>query len=550
MSQLLKKYALLAACAVLALFFAMRPVHAQSVAMGGTGEHLLFAYWSTAKYVNTLVAIKSPLGVRNSGEAMNVVRIVIRDAMGKGVADFNTCLMPGDSWTASLSMDGLMVGDPGGCDDAVVQPAASTDREGGNGMMATPMAGEMIPLDADGGYFEAWLNPMATFNDDTIACSATYSSADADAGIAVGDSVPSGTIIDTSEHSITGNMNCVADDRVGDYDKDGLAENATPKNISGMAMLVSAMSGFSSSYNATALTGCGNADDIAANDASINATADDGNGCWVIGTDDDGAPITSALMAQGKDLLTGRWTAINDMNIMSHTKVVLTFPVGNETDGNHQLNHMTTDEDDNEVAGTDPVSVYAFDDMGQVAGQGTAMLGMNVNMCMFDRMDMDDGMDDGMGDGMDMDDGMGDGMDMDDGMPMFYCNDNMDMAVELAGMAGEFRIFNNNADQVNDDNMLMDIDNVADEDQLDDGTEVEGFGTQAFTSPETTEAVRDRENSGQVPEEALHAIGLVFSYFMGTDDQQYDQATSVQWIDIDPAAITASDAVSGMSDDL
>ena len=64
MSQLLKKYALLTACAVLALCFATRPAHAQMVADGGTGEHLLFGYWSTANYMNTWVAIHSPVGVR------------------------------------------------------------------------------------------------------------------------------------------------------------------------------------------------------------------------------------------------------------------------------------------------------------------------------------------------------------------------------------------------------------------------------------------------------------------------------------------------------
>ena len=35
------------------------------------------------------------------------------------------------------------------------------------------------------------------------------------------------------------------------------------------------------------------------------------------------------------------------------------------------------------------------------------------------------------------------------------------------------------------------------------------------------------------PAESLGAIGLVFSYFMGTDGMQYDQATPIQSIDID-----------------
>ena len=45
--------------------------------MGGTGEHLLFAYWSTANYMNTNVNVHSPLGVRTSGETKNVVRVVV-----------------------------------------------------------------------------------------------------------------------------------------------------------------------------------------------------------------------------------------------------------------------------------------------------------------------------------------------------------------------------------------------------------------------------------------------------------------------------------------
>ena len=124
MSQLLKKYALLAACVALAMCFATRPAHAQMVDDSGTGEHLLFAYWSTANYVNTNVNIHSPLGVRASAEALNVVSVVvIRDAMGMAAVDFKTCLTPGDSWTATLSSEGLMVMDPGECDALVQQTA-------------------------------------------------------------------------------------------------------------------------------------------------------------------------------------------------------------------------------------------------------------------------------------------------------------------------------------------------------------------------------------------------------------------------------------------
>ncbi len=491
MSQLLKKYALLTACAVLALCFATRPAQAQTVAMGGTGEHLLFAYWSTADYTNTNVNIHSPLDVRDkpSDETMNVVRVVIRDAMGKGQADFKICLMPGDSWTATLSMDGLMVMDGGGCDESVHHSAGSRTESA----TSTPMMGEMMALGADSGYIEAWLAPTGGLVDDSVRCS------------------PAGA-------------NCLA---AGGFDTDLAEENATPSVISGSAMLVSAMSGFSSSYNAVALTGCG-ADATTA----IASDTDDGNGCWVLGTADtagtganaNGGPINAALSTLDMDLLTGRWTAISDMNVMSHTKVVVTFPVGNETDGYHQLNHTVVD-DGEETAGTDPVSVYAFDDAGNISAMGTAMLGMNVNICMFGMMDMDDDHDHDHGDDMDMGDGMTSadmhGDDMDGGMPMLSCNDEMVDTLE-EGMSGGFRIFNNNADEDPEDTNPLDGLEISGE-NADDGEEVEGLGIAAVAAD---------SDSGQVAAEDFDAIGVVFSYFMGTDGMQYDQATPIQSISL------------------
>ena len=483
MSQLLKKFALLTACAVLALCFATRPAHAQTIASGGTGEHLLFAYWSTANYTNTNVNIHSPLDVRDSGETMNVVRVVIRDAMGEGAADFKICLKPGDSWTATLSMDGLMIMDGGDCDDSVYHAAGSRT----SGATSTPMMGEMMAIDADSGYIEAWLAPTGGLVDDSVRCS------------------PAGT-------------NCLA---AGGFDTDLAEENATPSFISGSAMLVSAMSGFSSSYNAVALMGCGASAGTIIGGAD-GTVADDGNGCWVIDAADDGAPINTALSTLDMDLLTGRWTAISDMNVMSHTKVVVTFPVGNETDGYHQLNHTVVDGDE-ETAGTDPVSVYAFDDAGNISAMGTAMLGMNVNMCMFDMMDMDDDHD--HGDDMDMGDGMTSpdmhDDDMDGGMPMLSCNGEMVDTLE-GGMAGGFRIFNNNADGDADDADPSDGLQISGE-NADDGEEAEGLGVATVAAD---------SDSGQVAAEDFDAIGVVFSYFMGTDGMQYDQATPIQSISL------------------
>ena len=132
--------------------------------MGGSGEHLLFAYWSADNYMNTNVNIHSPLGVRVSGETMNVVRVVIRDDMGEAARDFKICLKPGDSWTATLSMGGLMVMDAGECGSV---QRLSPDRN--NLPHPTPMMEEMASLgDATSGYLEAWLAPTEGLNDDTV----------------------------------------------------------------------------------------------------------------------------------------------------------------------------------------------------------------------------------------------------------------------------------------------------------------------------------------------------------------------------------------------
>ena len=258
-------------------------------------------------------------------------------------------------------------------------------------------------------------------------------------------------------------------------------------------MLVSPMSGFSSSYNAVALNMCGNQDpdnsdtaltgaqmvsvaltnsltnidDDSSDDAETPTPADmpvnagdDGNGCWHVLQDDPGtaatnegdamgAPINAALMAQTKDLLTGRWTAIDDDNVMSHTKVVLTLP----------MNHF------NFADGTaDPLSLHVFDDMGNIVLHSVGVdLPMGVNTCMFMS-------------------------------GMVSCNDTEIGSLGDA-MSGEFRIHNNIA-------------------------------------PERPARVGENPDS-QTPAESLAVIGLVFSYFQGSDGMQYDQVTPLQWIDVD-----------------
>ena len=467
MSHLLR-YTLLAGCAALALCVTTRAAHAQMVDPKGTGEHLLFAYWSTADYTNTLVNIHSPLGVRSGTQTMNVVKVTVRDKMGAEATQFNICLTPGDFWTASLTSEGLQVGDPGDCDDDVQPPTGVRVTPA---LVQTPPKGEMVSLGtATSGYLEAWLAPDGALKDDAV--------------------------ITATEGP----------------DSDVLPEDATPQYISGSAMLVSAMSGFSSTYNATALTGCGNAagDRISKADADI-AIVDDGDGCWTITDTDgaivddgdgeplsDGAPITSALTALDQDLLTGRWTAIADEDVTSNTKLVLTFPV------NH-LNYAANTANDI-AAGTDPVSLYVFNDVGEIALRShTVMLGRNVNMCTFKTSG--DMADDPMSG------------DMADPMPMLSCNDMEVGALNDMAMAGGFRIFNNTMeDGFTDDDPPVFV----------SGTETAGFGV---------DTTADATGTGQLPAEPLNALGLIFSYFMGTDGNQYDQVTPVQ-----PVSIDASDA--------
>ena len=307
-------------------------------------------------------------------------------------------------------------------------------------------------------------------------------------------------------------------------------------NISGIATLVSPMSGFSSSYDATALMDCGNQDvgdtprsiATALPLAAADQGSDDGNGCWHVvvdadgdNTDDAGAPITAALMTQDRDLLTGRWMAISDENIMSHTKVVLTFPV------NH-LNYEGVDDDGDDAEGTDPVSILVFDDAGQLALEARdVMLGMDVNMCQF----MPAGMN--MGDDMMGDDMMGD--DMMNGMPMLSCNG--EMVGELDGMAGEFRIFNGVASTLantaaTDESTPFDNNPTNEPNYISgDGTETDNLSILNALDATTGEA-DDEPFGGQVPAESLNALGLVFSYFEGTDGNLYDQANGIQWISV------------------
>ena len=86
----LQRSARLIACAVLAFCSTTQEAAAQAVTVApyGAGEHLLFAYWSTAAGTNTHVNIHSPLGIRSAhhAEEQNVVAVRVRSAASKAIS--------------------------------------------------------------------------------------------------------------------------------------------------------------------------------------------------------------------------------------------------------------------------------------------------------------------------------------------------------------------------------------------------------------------------------------------------------------------------------
>ena len=513
MRQFLERYTLLTVCVMLAFCVTTRSAHAQLVprytldetantltydlnypiqTSNHHGDHLIFGYWSTANYTNTHINIHAPYGVQDSNEVKNVVHVRARNADAdvdkNTIVSFNICLMPGESWTAVLSSEGLMVVDPGECDDDVYQnPNTRTVTH-----VSTPEMGEMVSLgDANEGFIEAWTAPTGGLVDNSVPCTQAA--------------------IDDAN-----NTRCTADTAVaGGPDADVMPDHATGLNILGTASLVSAMSGFSSTYNAVALNGC---------DVTGSADPDDttGDGCWTANTAannaDDATPgatniingVMQGLMTASHYAIVGRWTAIADENVMSHTKLVLTF-----AGGNHLLYKgfdKSSADYRAEVTGVDPVSAYVFDDEGALVLRNHEVeLGMGVNKCLFMRPGM-----------MDMD---GD-MDMASMMPMLSCND-MEVGM-IDGMSGEFRIFNNTVAAVAARNPALPTDGSAAQPEAegsrqitDDGTENEGIGIADNTA---TPSVNEDAQSPAAP---LAITGLIFSYFEGTDGKQYDQVTPV-----------------------
>lgn len=443
MGQFLRKRALAAvlSAAVLvglaqpAVAATFNPTYPTQVTPNGVGDLLIFGYWTTVDR-DSLVAITNAFG----GQTQRFVHIRIREGVDSvEVANFTICLSPGDVWTAAITSTGagtsaLLIGNPGSCDDAVL---------GGQGLTPPPAPGDPpLDLGTDFGYITAY----------TLECSTNLGGLGLCPGLGT---APNGN------------------DDGGD------------DTLMGVATLVSATAGFSSSYNATSFIGF----DAINESASIRNANNTGRAHSLYTTILGGAPtvvagatpisagsartdVANALANEGgvsKELLMGRWTAATIFN--SSTDVVLTFPTGDYP---------------GVVVGGDPVSIWIFDeDENFNFSPRSVILDWEVNICRFRNPSVTES-----------------------GDTEFTCNGRAGLggpagrSVQGPGgtfESGWFRFINNN-DRINGG--------------IGDGTGVEF------------------DNINAIPDSAFPVIGLVFSFFQGTQGI-FDQSYPIQW-----AAIT------------
>ena len=421
------KHVLVTAVAIVALLCMAWPAQALKETTGGMGKHLLFAQWTTMNYRDTYIAIHSPLGVKSdlTMQDMNMVTVMIRGGgmpeltekmygggevkQAASLAEFRICLEPGDTWTATLTTDGakgsmLMVGDAGECDSSVYITDADMPGRGEDPDMVpmVPKMGTEYSIDGQMGFVEAYSSARQSVDED-------------------------------GEISFTEDADGDMEGRDEDGDEDDMTDSMS---ITGTAYLVSPMMGFASNYNAVALM-CHDFDEEATavrecrhNLDSDGTTADTENEINTALT--GGVTAADAPANTERKLLMGRW--VTEPMIGAMTDVVLTFP------GTNTLNYQTLDKgedadgalDDMDVPAIDPVSLFVFDEMGNIVAESRElMLGMAVNMCSFRSMMMDGDMMDG-----DMMDG-----DMMDGMSYVMCNGKM-VGDPFMATGGTFRIHN------------------------------------------------------------------------------------------------------------
>lgn len=420
MRQFLRKSAIVALLSAVALCGTARQATAQvAVTPNGVGDLLVFAYW-TAYERDTLIAITNAFG----GDARRYVHIRIHEGINSAdVGDFTICLSPGDVWTAAITSNGrnasdstLVIGNAGTCDNTVAS---------GQGLTPPPaQGGPGVPINADFGYIEAY----------TVECNSPALAP----GCPAAPTAPWGN------------------------------SNGGDDTIMGTATLVSASAGFSSSYNATSLSGF--------NAFNESATMRNTSGDGTIGGQGARPLLDAALANEGgvnKQVLMGRWTASTLFN--SSTDVVLTFPTGTRPQGANILGQPFPD----------PVSAWVFDEEENFIFSPRSMwITYEVNICRFINADESSSTN-----------------------TQFICNNNPVGSIRGTGdvlgpggtfSGGWFRILNNN------DLVPGAVDGIGD-----------GSGAES-------------DNIDAVPDSAFPVIGLVFSFFQGGTNI-FDQAYRIQW---------------------
>ena len=499
MKHLFGKHALVAVVAVLAVLCMTWPAQALKTHSGGVGHHLLYSYWTTADYKDTLIAIHDPLGVKKTFGGMNLVTVVVRDMMGGELAMFDICLADGDSWTAGISsseMEGmsmLTVGNEGECDGEIVQPGVNREGSPDN----TPKMGEPMYIKGMGGSIEAYSPWLVELADDRET---------GDPVTARNNSEP-GRLMDTVGPEPE-DRQTATEGGTGEVDSDTNAEPNDPQMITGVAFLVDTMMGYASAYNPVALTchDIGSTDRDGAEADEIEIDEDPLRSCHrdfdLDGTDvrTPAAPdaaegsrhpkgnlinklLTGGIhgVVQGDNVvgtamnteranLIGRW--ITAPEIAAETTVMVTFPGAAYED--HPLDM------------SDSVSLLVFDEMGMGGAPMNIMLDMAVNTCTFMMAD-------------------GGGTDI-------MCNG--EMVANIDSDRGGFRIYNSLAAAAG-----VDANNDDDFDDDDDTKPVDGDDTDAT----------DRYMAAMGAN--LPAIGLVHSHYdvMGMDGMMgsYDHLSSL-----------------------
>ena len=457
------------------------PTFRTQVTPNGVGDLLIFGYWTTEDR-DSLIAITNTFG----GQAERFVHIIIYEGINSAERlNFTICLSPGDVWTAAITRDGptssnssLIVGNPGTCDGSVANSSLTRP--------PLPVAAGGSPAPISGatfGYIEAY----------TMEC---ITGASAFAGQIPG--IPPFTQCPTPTlQNQTGSPPFGNDDGGDD-------------TLMGVATLVNATAGFSSSYNATSLIGYDALDES----ANVHNNSNDGRAHQFF--PDQGFPgptVGPVVLAPGaatavsagsarrdvanalaneagvsKEILMGRYTANPAFN--SSTDIVLTFPTGDQT------------------GAADPVSFFVFDEeeVFRFSPRGI-ILNWEVNICRFANNSVTPS-----------------------GQTEFACNGRDGDIIAGQGSdftGGWFRILNNND--------LIGPGTVVTPGSVIGGNTVPPvlLGAAAIGDGSGTEF----NNINAIPDQTFAVIALAFSFFEGINGI-FDQGYPIQW-----AAVTGQGGI-------